>query len=200
MSSLHTDRQTTHIRQAEIIAAVLALAAEHGPAALSTPRIAHSVGLTDGALFKHFPTKAALWLAVIDWVDAQLLTRLQRAADAAPEPLAALRAVFLAHVDFAIAHPGVPRFIFNELQHPDDSPVKARVRAMLGRYRSVLNRLLDALPLPAAERDAAATLFIGSVQGLVMQAMAAGDMPGMRGAAEAVFDLYRRALAAGSAS
>ena len=41
---------------------------------------------------------------------------------------------------------------------------------------------------------AAATLFIGTVQGLVMQAMLAGDMGRMRSDAPRVFEIYLRGI------
>ncbi|HPR07248.1 MAG TPA: TetR family transcriptional regulator [Denitromonas sp.] len=196
----HTaDRQPTQTRQAEIVAAVLALSASQGPGTITTQGIATAIGLTHGALFKHFPTKAALWLAVIDWVDTQLMARLQAAADGHDHPVAALRAVFMAHTDFVVAHPGVPRFIFNELQQPEDSPLKRRVSDMLARYRQLLLWLLKQSASlgalrPRLDLDAAATLFIGSLQGLVMQAMLRGDTAGMRDAADTVFALYRSAI------
>ena len=171
----HTaDRQPTQTRQAEIVAAVLALSASQGPGTITTQGIATAIGLTHGALFKHFPTKAALWLAVIDWVDTQLMARLQAAADGHDHPVAALRAVFMAHTDFVVAHPGVPRFIFNELQQPEDSPLKRRVSDMLARYRQLLLWLLKQSASlgalrPRLDLDAAATLFIGSLQGLGLQ-------------------------------
>jgi HlyD family secretion protein len=46
--------------------------------------------------------------------------------------------MFRAHVDFVIAHPGVPRFIFHELQQPADSAAKSEVRAVLQGYRKLL--------------------------------------------------------------
>jgi TetR/AcrR family transcriptional regulator len=46
--------------------------------------------------------------------------------------------MFRAHVEFVIAHPGVPRFIFHELQQPADSAAKLEVRGVLQGYRKLL--------------------------------------------------------------
>ena len=72
------------------------------------------------------------------WVRETLLERLQSAADQAGTPLDALSAIFRAHVEFVVAHPGVPRFIFHELQQPADSAAKLEVRAVLQGYRKLL--------------------------------------------------------------
>ena len=47
---------------------------------------------------------------------------------------------------------------------------------------------------PTLDSQAAATLFIGTVQGLVMQAMLAGDMGRMRSDAPRVFEIYLRGI------
>lgn len=187
-------------RRAEIIDVVLRLSAERSPGLITTAEIARALGLSQGALFKHFPSKETIWLAVADRVATTLLATIEQAAEQATAPLAALRAIFLAHVGFVIEHPGTPRFIFHELQRAVDSPVKLRLRGMLANYRQLLLRLLEA----AAQRgeldesinqQAAASLFIGSIQGLVMQSMMVGKQFAMREQAVAVLAILERGIA-----
>lgn len=192
-------RLPTEIRRAEIVAAVLRLAATRSPAAITTGDMAAELGFSQGAVFRHFPAKDAIWMAVLDWVDAELITALDAAAREGATPLEGLERVFMAHIRFVVASPGVPRIIFHELQHPDDTPLKQRVRALLGRYRQILARLLDAaadrgLLLAGLDRQAAATLFIGTIQGLVMQSMLAADASAIEDDARRVVALYLRAI------
>jgi AcrR family transcriptional regulator len=192
-------RLPTEERQAAIVQATLALAREASPALITTTDIARSVGVTQGALFKHFPSKDALWLATMQWIRGELLRRLGTAANGAAEPREALRSVFRAHVAFVAEHPGVPRFIFHELQQPADSPVKREVRGLMQDYRALLMRLLGSAERrqgaePGLDREAAATLFIGIVQGMVMQSMATGRPVGPGARADRLFALYLRAV------
>ena len=131
-------RLSTEERQAEIVAAALRLARESSPALITTSDIAAAIGVTQGAVFKHFPTKDAIWVASMKWVRERLLAKLEEAARAETSGVLALEAVFRAHVAFVIAHPGAPRIIFHELQQPADSPVKQEVRALLHAYRQIL--------------------------------------------------------------
>ncbi|WP_413914073.1 TetR/AcrR family transcriptional regulator [Candidatus Skiveiella danica] len=62
------------------MAAAITLAGRHSPAAITTGDIAREVGVTQGALFKHFPSREAIWLAVMEWVTQHLLARLENAA------------------------------------------------------------------------------------------------------------------------
>lgn len=196
-------RLSTEERQAEIVATALRLARESSPALITTGDIAAAIGVTQGAVFKHFPTKDAIWLAAMRWVRETLLQRLQSAANEAATPLDALAAMFRAHVEFVIAHPGVPRFIFHELQQPADSAAKLEVRAVLQGYRKLLLDRLAAsieqrLVSPDLDPEAAATSFVGLIQGLVMQSMLTGRTAAMRAQADAIFRLYRRGLGEGT--
>jgi len=196
-----SSKQPTQTRQAELMAAALSLAAHRSPATVTTTELAQAVGITQGAVFRHFENKEAIWLAVMDQVSETLLARLREAAAAHAQPLAALRAVFMAHVDFVVEHPGVPRLIFQELQQPQDTPLKARVRRVMHEYRLLLMRLLqqaqDQQALqPSTDLQAVAVLFVGSVQGLVMQSLLSGQVGAMRAQAPAVFHLLQQAVAA----
>jgi AcrR family transcriptional regulator len=194
-------KHSTDIRQAELVAAALALAAERSPSGVTTADLARVVGITQGAVFRHFASKEAIWIAVIDFAHHELLERLRAAAERQTQPLAALRAVFLAHVDFVVEKPGVPRVIFQELQHAQDTPLKARVRQLTLEYRLLLMALLQQAQAagqlaPGTDLQAGAVLFVGSVQGLVMQSLLSGQVAAMRRQAPTVFDLVQQAMAA----
>ena len=198
MSTL-PQRLSAEERRAGTIEAVVELAAEQNPSDITTGAIAARMGLTQGALFRHFPNKDAIVQAVVSWAAEQLMARVDRAADRASSPLAALEAVFLAHVGFVAEHPGVPRMLFGELQRADVSPAKLMVRTMIRAYSSRLKRLVEdgkARGELAADLDvdAATTLFIGSIQGLVMQSLIAGSAKAIRASAPGVFAVYRRGI------
>ena len=192
-------RLPTEARRAEIVAAVLHLAATQSPAHITTGDIAGELGFTQGAVFRHFPSKDAIWLAVLEWVDAELIAALERAAQEGRTPLDGLERVFMAHIRFVMAWPGVPRILFQDLQRPDDTPLKQRVRQLLGRYRQILARLFDAAARQGQvggglDTHAAATLFIGTIQGLVMQSMLAASPSVVEDEARRVLVLYLRAI------
>ena len=192
-------RLPTEARQAEIVSAALRLARETSPPLITTAEIAEAVGVSQGAVFKHFASKDAIWLAAMGWVHAQLLDALDAAAAGAPRAIDALRAMFDAHIGFVVAHPGVPRVIFHELQNPVDSPVKREVRALLQQYRQRLLQRLEAAArqgevASGIDLEAAAMLFVGMLQGLVMQAMTTGQVGAMTAQAGPLFSLYRRAI------
>jgi AcrR family transcriptional regulator len=190
-------------RRAVTVEAVVALAAEQNPGDITTAAIADRMQVTQGALFRHFASKDEIWGAVMDWVAERLFARVDRAAADAAGPVAALEAMYLAHVDFVARHPGVPRILFGELQRAEATPAKRMVQTVIARYRERLMALLEQGKFSgelATDLDcaAAATLFIGSIQGLVMSSMLAGDVERVRHDAPGAFAILRRGLGARS--
>ena len=199
---LSTIKQKTEDRQAALMAAALQLAAQKSPAQITTGELAVAVGITQGAVFKHFESKEAIWMAVMQWVHAELMMRLQAAAQAhldQGDALGAMRAVFMAHVQFVQAQPGVPRLVFQELQHPQPSPLKASVQQLMVNYRQLVHGLLlkakaNQQLAQTVDLSAATVLFVGAIQGLVMQALMAGHLSDVGAQAAAVYDIYEQGL------
>ncbi|MDX9886956.1 TetR/AcrR family transcriptional regulator [Thauera sp.] len=186
-------------RRSVTVETVLALAAEQNPSEITTAAIAERMHLTQGALFRHFPSKEALWTAVMEWVAERLMQRIERAVADAPGPLAALRSMFLAHAGFVVEHPGVPRMMFGELQRAEASAPKRMAQALIRRYGERVRALLAAGQAAGEvaadiDLDAATTLFIGTIQGLVMQSLLAGEPERISREAPAVLALYLRAI------
>ena len=186
-------------RRAVTVEAVIELAASRNPGEITTAAIAEHMNLTQGALFRHFPSKDAIWQAVMEWVAERLLQRVDRAAQGIKSPLAAMRAMFLGHVEFVAEHPGVPRMMFGELQRAEPTAAKRMVQTLIERYGQRLHSLLEAGKAngelsAALDSEAAATLFIGTIQGLVMQALLLGDSKQMRKSAKSSFAIYRRGI------
>ena len=156
-------------RRAATVETVIGLAAATNPADITTAQIAAHMGVTQGALFRHFADKQAIWVAVMDWTATTLLARFDAVTGATP--IERLRAMFATHIDFVVTHPGVPRILFGELQRD-------------GLYRH-FKAIAETVDIPAA-----ATMFLGMVQGLAMQAMAASDFATMPAISARLFDLY----------
>lgn len=187
-------------RQAELVQAALGLAAQRSPAEITTGDLALVIGITQGGVFKHFESKDAIWLAVLDWAHQSLMERLEQARQARQvNALQALCAVFLAHIDFVVQFPGVPRLVFQELQHAKPTPLKSRVQQLMADYRTLVTQLLaqareERLLAKDVDIPSAVVLFMGAVQGLVMQSLVTGNLHGLARQGKAVFKLYEAGL------
>jgi AcrR family transcriptional regulator len=186
-------------RRAVTVEAVIALAGFQNPSNITTAAIAKHMNLTQGALFRHFPSKDAIWQSVMEWVADRLLARIDSAAQGIDSPLAAMQAMFMSHIDFVVEHPGVPRMMFGQLQNTESTPAKRMAQTLIQRYAERIRARIEQGKAtgeitPEVDTQAAATLFIGTIQGLVMQSLLSGDLQRMRADAPGVFAIYQRGM------
>ena len=188
-------------RRALTVQTVLALAASGNPSEITTAAIAADMSVTQGSLFRHFENKAAIWQSVMEWVTTELMPRIEQAIDQNPTPLTALRAIFSSHLEFVEQWPGVPRILFGELQRTESTPAKSAVQMLLKQYAERVQGLLKKGVAcgdlhSSTDTKAASVLFVGTIQGLVMQSMLAGDINQLRRKGQPVFDIYQRGIEA----
>lgn len=182
-------------RQEEIIQAALDLAAKHGVEAVTTQDMADELGLTQGAIFRHFPTKDDIWLAAIHWVRARLMKVVGAAAAKGINPLDALEKMFFAHVSFIARHQAIPRMVFSDQLLRRNTRLKLLIQEILTGYESKVADLLAqakavGLVRQDVDEDSAATLFIGMIQGLVLQSSIFGGRRSLLDEAKKVFPIY----------
>jgi AcrR family transcriptional regulator len=161
-------------RREEIIRVTLELAAKQGVDDVTTQDMAQAMGVTQGAVFRHFPSKDAIWLAVMQWVRERLMGVLGRAAATGRDPLDALERMFFAHIDFIAAHPAIPRVLLSEHLHGRSPALRKLVTEIMLGYEAKIAGLLNSAQTQGLARGdldthAAATLYIGMIQGLVLQ-------------------------------
>jgi len=186
-------------RKARTVQTVIELCAQEEPATLTTNDIAKKMSVTQGALFRHFSSKNSIWEEVVKWVTKSLVQRLDAAAVKASSPLSALAAMFMSHMDFIVEHPGVPRLLLGQLQKAKPTPAQRMVNTLLFLYRQRVEHLLSegvakGQLRPALNIEAAATQYMGMVQGLVIQSLLKRDIPAIIDQAPAVFELYSRGI------
>lgn len=133
------------------------------------------------------------------WVAEQLLSKAGRATQSAPSALAALESVFIAHIDFIAAHPGVPRMLFSELQRAEDTTAKLKVRILLEKYAHLLKELLktgkqQGKLVSGLDLSSAVTAFIGIIQWMAVQSLLTDESQWLHEAAPKVLATYRRGI------
>lgn len=182
-------------RQEEIVRTAIDLAAKSGVESVTTQNMADAMGLTQGAIFRHFPTKDDIWLAAVHWARNRLMSTVEAAAARSGNPLEALENMFIAHVSFVAEHPAIPRIVFSDHLLRRDTRLKQLIQEIITSYETKIAGLLDlakasGLARPDLDQGSAATLFIGMIQGLVLQSNIFGDRRSLLEEAGKVFPIF----------
>lgn len=103
MSTRRTQAERSAATQQALITAARRLWGERGYAEVGTPEIAEAAGVTRGAMYHQYADKAALFRAVVEALDQEILERLQAAVVAAqpPTPADTMHAMANAWLDIA---------------------------------------------------------------------------------------------------
>lgn len=188
-------RMPTEERQSEIIRVAVELAAEKGVDGVTTQDMADAMHVTQGAIFKHFATKDDIWVGAMQWIRDRLMSVLEKAASEANSPIDAIERMFFAHINFIGKHPAIPRVLFSEMLRKKNSKLRELIQTIISGYESKIATLLETAKtqgMVSSELDSqsAAVLYIGMIQGLVLQVSIFGGKRTLLDEARKAFPIY----------
>lgn len=168
------DRQSAEERKAQIVAEVLRLADEIGPDRLSTTDVARAIGLSQPGIFRHFPTKGALWLAVAEDIADRLQAGWAEAEAGATGPHARLKALIGAQLSAISETPALPSILFSRELQVDNQALRDVIRGLLGTFQDRLVAVIRELQMVGDLRSAispedVAILLTSLVQGVAIR-------------------------------
>ena len=167
-------RKSAELRKAEIVAAVLDLADRIGPDRVTTGAAAAAVGVSQAALFRHFPTKAAMWLAVADHVTGELAIAWQRAMTGTDGPIDRVTALVGAQLGQIVSTPALPMLLFSRELNVGNEDLRAAFRGLLMKFQGLIvtelarGQTAGSLRREVAPEDAA-VLLTSLVQGMAIR-------------------------------
>ena len=106
-------RKSTQERKSEIVDAALHLSADVGPDRMTTEALAKKVGLSHGAIFRHFPTKSAIWIAVFETI-ASKMEQVWSGVKPASSSNERIRALVRAQLHLVTTIPALPSILFSK--------------------------------------------------------------------------------------
>jgi AcrR family transcriptional regulator len=173
--SKHTERKPLTPRQEEIIDRTLELVHERGIGGLTTRKIAERVGFTEAALFRHYPTKQALLLSLMDRFEDLLVEPIGTiAADGAVSAAERLERIICHHTTVVRQFNSLPIILLAEASVSGDEALVGRMRAIFARYLSLLEEVVregqerGEVTL-ALQPDCMAMLLFGAPAGLAIR-------------------------------
>jgi AcrR family transcriptional regulator len=168
------NRKTAEDRKAELVEATLRLADRVGPDRLSTETTAAAVGVTQAAIFRHFPKKQDLWEAVAARIGEMFQARWTKVErlDASSEQK--LRRLITGQLKLIRSTPAIPAILFSRELHVENDRLRRVFFALMQRFHGLAAQLFAAGQRtgefrPDQDPDDAAFLVIGLVQGLVLR-------------------------------
>ncbi len=171
MPKIPQKRQKTLIRRKQIISALRKLIIKYGSENVTVARVAKEIGVTQGAIYRHFKSKREILGFLVDNIEENLIGDLEKAVHHS-SALESLEFVLKNHVSAIEQKRGVSFLVIAEIVSLGDKWLNSRVFGVLTRYiariKEVLLRGIKSGELrPEVSAEIAATMFFSAIQGFV---------------------------------
>jgi len=161
-------------RKAEIVQIALALAYEVGPERVTTGLIAARLGLSQPAIYKHFPSKSNIWAAVAHQIAARIGANIAHASATQTTPDQRLRLLVMDHLRLIVQTPALPELMVSRDSFAGQAHARGLMAGRISQLQAALQAAVRAgigagLFRPGLNPEDAATLLLGIIQSLVLR-------------------------------
>lgn len=125
-------------RQMQIIGAAIDLIAEKSIQELTIRNLAQKLGVTDGAIYRHFESKTDILLGILRTFQARAQTCMEKACAADQPALNKIENLFLGNFRYFSEHPSVTAVIFSESIFQNDGKLAQEVHCLLDMHETAL--------------------------------------------------------------
>ena len=136
-------RLDTETRQNQIKKAVLDIIAKEGLAKLSTRNLAKHVGISEGAIFRHFPNKHSIILSILDDVKDEMIEELRLIAFSRISAEKRLYNFLCAHIKYLTKNRGITLLLFSEAAYQNDTSLKNELYEILGSQKIFISKIIE---------------------------------------------------------
>lgn len=140
-------KDATTPRQDEILERSFELVVESGLAGLTMKKVAERVGFTEPALYRHFPTKQALVLALAQRLGGRLLGPVRAIASEDAPAADRLRRILVHHLTLVSDTGGLPFLLIAEASAAGDETLARTMGGFARQYLEVLTCVVRELQL-----------------------------------------------------
>jgi len=136
-------RKPTEIRKEEIKRAVLKIIRAEGIKAISTKNLAKYTKLSEGAIFRHFNSKRAIIISIIDDVAVDMIGNLRKVVNSSLEPNKKLFRFICANIKYLTDHNGITILLFTEASHANDEEMMSKLNHIFNSQRELVGTIIQ---------------------------------------------------------
>lgn len=135
-------RETSEIRRAQIKKAVLDIIAEEGLHSISSRNVAKRVGITDGAIFRHFESKREIIKSIMTDVQTELMVNLRSIVEGGDKAEARLYDFLHTHIKYLYEHKGIAVLLFSEAAHLNYKELRSQLHSILKEQKELIVKII----------------------------------------------------------
>lgn len=141
---------------------------------ITTARLAKEVGVSEAALYRHFPSKSKMFEGLIEFIEETLFTRVNIILKEEDRAIVRCEKILSLLLTFTERNPGITRILTGDALAGETQRLRARVAQLFDRYETQLKQTLREAELqegirPTMPVAVAANLLLATVEGRICQ-------------------------------
>ena len=174
-------------RQLDIMQNLAAMLGQKGPVKITTALLANQCGITEAAIYRHFPSKRKIYSGLVDFCEQNIFDLIATINSTDSDYLEKTKKILILLVNFSEKNPGLARLLTREAFSIDETTLDERIGQMMSKIELIIKQNLQKyeqttkakLALPTA---LSANLLLASAEGFIQQFVRSGfqDAPSKR--------------------
>ena len=174
-------------RQLDIMQNLAAMLGQKGPVKITTALLANQCGITEAAIYRHFPSKRKIYSGLVDFCEQNIFDLIATINTSDSDYLEKTKKILNLLVNFSEKNPGLARLLTREAFSIDETTLDERIGQMMSKIELIIKQNLQKyeqttkakLALPTAS---SANLLLASAEGFIQQFVRSGfqDAPSKR--------------------
>ncbi|KPU83033.1 TetR family transcriptional regulator [Psychromonas sp. PRT-SC03] len=141
---------------------------------ITTAKLAKQVGVSEAALYRHFPSKARMFEGLIDFIESTIFTQINIIKDQQKQTFTRIEHIMYFLLGFAEQNPGISRLLTGDALQGENERLQARIEHVFQKLESQIKQILREKPMLDGEKlhmDEAvlANLLLAYVEGRMSQ-------------------------------
>ena len=130
-------------RQLDIMQSLAKMLQAKGPVKVTTASLANECGITEAAIYRHFPSKRKIYEGLVDFCEQSLFDLIGDINSSKDEHLEKVSKIMILLVSFSEKNPGLARLLTREAFSIDEASLDDRIKQMFSKIELQIKQNLQ---------------------------------------------------------
>ena len=154
-------------RKQQILESLALMLEENKGARITTAQLAAKVGVSEAALYRHFPSKARMFESLIEFIETSIFTRINIIIDSSSLTDDRIGQIINLILTFASRNPGISRILTGEALTGEQDRLRNRVAQLFNRLEVQLKQILREKAVAENNNDTDPTLLVNLFMNII---------------------------------
>jgi len=166
-------------RQLDIMQNLAKMLESKGPVKITTATLAKNCGITEAAIYRHFPSKKKIYEGLVDFCEQNLFDLIGNINSSEDDSLKKVTKIMILLVSFSEKNPGLARLLTREAFSVDEAALEDRIKQMFSKMELQIKQNLQKYEQETKKKlvlstSSSANLLLAFAEGKIQQFVKSG--------------------------